>query len=195
MLRFTFPYILFISLTGMAGSVLNAYGRFAVPAFTPVLLNLSIIGSAIWLSPRLGEPTLALAVGVFIAGVAQLLFQLPFLRKAGLLPRPRVGFAHAGVRRVLGLMLPIMFGSVLVLRLGRPGTLLRALALLLTCPGNLMFLLAYEVADRLEGRLWPHSVERASSQPLPSGSGHTHPAPADAGPTPPPPPPPVPGSG
>ena len=111
MLRFTFPYILFISLTGMAGSVLNAYGRFAVPAFTPVLLNLSIIGSAIWLSPRLGEPTLALALGVFIAGIVQLLFQLPFLLRAGLLPRPRLGFAHEGVQRILKLMLPIMFGS------------------------------------------------------------------------------------
>jgi putative peptidoglycan lipid II flippase len=111
MLRLTFPYILFISLTGMAGSVLNAYGRFAVPAFTPVLLNLSIIGSAIWLSPLLDEPTLALALGVFIAGVAQLSFQLPFLLQAGLLPRPRLGFAHEGVQRILRLMLPIMFGS------------------------------------------------------------------------------------
>jgi putative peptidoglycan lipid II flippase len=111
MLRFTFPYILFISLTGMAGSVLNAYGRFAVPAFTPVLLNLSIIAAAIWISPRLGEPTLALAVGVFVAGVVQLLFQLPFLLRAGLLPRLRVDFAHEGVRRILKLMLPILFGS------------------------------------------------------------------------------------
>lgn len=111
MLRFTFPYVLFISLTGMAGSVLNAYGRFAVPAFTPVLLNLSIIGAAIWLSPQLTEPTIALAIGVFIAGVVQLLFQLPFLRRAGLLPRPRLGFAHEGVHRILRLMLPIMFGS------------------------------------------------------------------------------------
>jgi putative peptidoglycan lipid II flippase len=111
MLRFTFPYIFFISLTAMAGSVLNSYGRFAVPAFTPVLLNLTLIGAAIWLSPQLAEPTLALAVGVFIAGAAQLVFQLPFLLKAGLLPRPRLGFAHAGVKRILTLMLPIMFGS------------------------------------------------------------------------------------
>jgi putative peptidoglycan lipid II flippase len=95
----------------MAGSVLNSYGRFAVPAFTPVLLNLTLIGAAIWLSPQLAEPTLALAVGVFIAGAAQLVFQLPFLLKAGLLPRPRLGFAHAGVKRILTLMLPIMFGS------------------------------------------------------------------------------------
>ena len=111
MLRFTFPYIFFISLTAMAGGVLNTYGRFAVPAFTPVLLNIVLIAAAIWLAPRLGEPTLALAVGVFVAGVVQLLFQLPFLLKAGLLPRPRLGFADQGVRRILRLMLPIMFGS------------------------------------------------------------------------------------
>jgi len=111
MLRFTFPYIFFISLTAMAGSVLNTYGRFAVPAFTPVLLNVVLIASAIWLSPRLEEPILALAIGVFVAGVVQLLFQIPFLIKAGLLPRPRFGFADRGVRRILKLMLPIMFGS------------------------------------------------------------------------------------
>lgn len=111
MLRFTFPYIFFISLTAMAGSVLNTYGRFAIPAFTPVLLNLVLIGAAIWLSPQLGEPTLALAVGVFVAGVVQLLFQLPFLVRARLLPAPKLGFAHEGVRRILKLMLPIMFGS------------------------------------------------------------------------------------
>jgi putative peptidoglycan lipid II flippase len=111
MLRFTFPYIFFISLTAMAGGVLNTYGRFAVPAFTPVLLNLVLIAAAIWLSPMLGQPTLALAVGVFIAGAVQLSFQLPFLIRAGLLPRPRLGFDHEGVRRILKLMLPIMFGS------------------------------------------------------------------------------------
>lgn len=111
MLRFTFPYIFFISLTAMAGGVLNTYGRFAIPAFTPVLLNLVLIAAAVWLSPRLGQPTLALAVGVFIAGAVQLTFQVPFLMRARLLPRPRLGFAHEGVRRILRLMLPIMFGS------------------------------------------------------------------------------------
>jgi putative peptidoglycan lipid II flippase len=111
MLRFTFPYIFFISLTAMAGSVLNTYGRFAVPAFTPVLLNLVLISAAIWLAPWLSEPALALAIGVFIAGIVQLAFQLPFLVKAGLLPRPRFGFADQAVRRILRLMLPIMFGS------------------------------------------------------------------------------------
>ena len=111
MLRLTFPYIFFISLTAMAGGVLNTYGRFAVPAFTPVLLNLVLIAAAIWLAPRLEEPTIALAVGVFVAGVVQLAFQLPFLWRQGLLPRPRLGFAHAGVRRIFSLMLPVMFGS------------------------------------------------------------------------------------
>jgi putative peptidoglycan lipid II flippase len=111
MLRLTFPYILFISLTAFAGSVLNTYGRFAVPAFTPVLLNVVLIGCAVWVSPRLGEPAMALAVGVFIAGVAQLVFQVPFLARAKLLPRPRWGLAHEGVRRILRLMGPALFGS------------------------------------------------------------------------------------
>ena len=111
MLRFTFPYIFFISLTALAGSVLNTYGRFAVPAFTPVLLNLVLIASAIWVSPAMNEPAMGLAFGVFVAGFAQLVFQLPFLLRAGLLPLPRWGAAHAGVKRVSKLMVPAIFGS------------------------------------------------------------------------------------
>jgi putative peptidoglycan lipid II flippase len=111
MLRFTFPYIFFISLTAMAGSVLNTFGRFAVPAFTPVLLNLTLISAAIWLSPYFEQPTLALAIGVFVAGFVQLAFQLPFLLRAGLLPRPRLGFSEPAVRRIMLLMLPVLFGS------------------------------------------------------------------------------------
>lgn len=111
MLRFTFPYLFFVSLTAFAGGILNTYGRFAVPAFTPVLLNVSLIACAIWLSPMLEEPAMALAYGVFIAGVAQLLFQLPFLLRLRLLPRPAWKPAHAGVRRVGALMLPAIFGS------------------------------------------------------------------------------------
>ena len=110
MLRITFPYILFISLVGMAAGILNTYGRFAVAAFTPVLLNLSLIGAALWLAPRLHHPVMALAWGVFIAGVAQLLFQLPFLARLGLLPRPRFKRGHDGVARVFKLMLPAIFG-------------------------------------------------------------------------------------
>jgi putative peptidoglycan lipid II flippase len=111
MLRFTFPYILFISLTGLAGSILNTFGRFAVPAFTPVLLNLVMIASAIWIVPLLPVPGLGLAVGVFLAGVAQLAFQVPFLARMGLLVRPRWQPKLEGVRRIGKLMLPAIFGS------------------------------------------------------------------------------------
>ena len=111
MLRFTFPYILFVSLTALAGSILNSYRRFAVAAFTPVLLNLVMIAFAGWLEPRLDRPGLGLAAGVLAAGIAQLGFQLPFLKRLGLLPRPRWGFRHEGVRRILRLMLPAIFGS------------------------------------------------------------------------------------
>lgn len=111
MLRFTFPYILFVSLTALAGSVLNAHRRFAVAAFTPVLLNVVLIAFAGWVAPRLEEPGLGLAAGVFVAGLVQLAFQLPFLARLGMLPRPRWGAAHEGVRRIFKLMLPAMFGS------------------------------------------------------------------------------------
>lgn len=111
MLRITFPYLLFISLTAMAGGILNAMGHFAVPAFTPVLLNLSMIGTALWLAPRMETPVTALAWGVLLAGIAQLLFQLPFLHRLHLLPRPRFCRTHKGVRRILRLMLPTIFGS------------------------------------------------------------------------------------
>lgn len=111
MLRFTFPYLLFVSLTAFAGGVLNTYGKFAAPAFTPVILNLALIASALWLAPQLDEPGMALAYGVFIAGIAQLLFQLPFLAKIHAIPRPRWRPRHDGVRRVIKLMLPAIFGS------------------------------------------------------------------------------------
>ncbi|WP_251979135.1 murein biosynthesis integral membrane protein MurJ [Salinicola avicenniae] len=110
MLRLTFPYLLLISLTAFAGSVLNTWERFAVPAFTPVLLNLCLIGSAMWLTPLMRDPALGLAWGVLIAGAAQLLFQLPFLARLGLTPRPWPNFRHAGVRRILALMAPALFG-------------------------------------------------------------------------------------
>lgn len=110
MLRIMFPYLLFISLVALAAGVLNTYGRFGAAAFTPVLLNLSLIGAALWLAPRLEHPVVGLAWGVFIAGVVQLLFQIPFLRRIGMLPRPRIGAMHDGVRRVARLMLPGIFG-------------------------------------------------------------------------------------
>ena len=110
MLRITFPYLLFISLVAMAAGILNSHGRFAAAAFTPVLLNLSLIGAALWLAPLMDKPVLALAWGVFIAGVVQLLFQVPFLLRLKLLPRPRLGRGHDGVSKVFRLMLPAIFG-------------------------------------------------------------------------------------
>jgi putative peptidoglycan lipid II flippase len=111
MLRFTFPYLLFVSLTAFAGGILNTYGRFGVPAFTPVILNVVLIAAAIWWSPRLSEPGMALAYAVSIAGICQLLFQLPFLAQIRALPRPKWSPGHEGVRRTVRLMLPAIFGS------------------------------------------------------------------------------------
>jgi putative peptidoglycan lipid II flippase len=112
MLRITFPYLFFISLVAMAAGILNTHGRFGAAAFTPVLLNLSLIGAAVWLAPRMAEPVTALAWGVFIAGVVQLLFQIPFLHGIKMLPRPRlrVRERHDGVMRVFKLMVPAIFG-------------------------------------------------------------------------------------
>ena len=113
MLRITFPYILFISLTAMAGGILNTHRRFAVPAFTPVLLNLSLIGCALWLTPYFPpeQRIVALAWGVLIAGVAQLLFQFPFLLKLRLLPLPRFNRDREGVGRIITLMVPTLFAA------------------------------------------------------------------------------------
>ncbi len=110
LLRITFPYILFISLTALAAGVLNTYRHFAGPAFTPVFLNLSIIGAAIGLAPRLDQPVMALAWGVFLGGIIQLLFQFPFLLKLKLFPRPSLNRSDEGVRKILKLMGPAIFG-------------------------------------------------------------------------------------
>lgn len=111
MLQLTFPYLLFISLTALAGGVLNTYGRFAIPALTPVWLNIVLIASAFWGGIYLQLPIMALAWGVLIAGIVQLLFQLPLLYRLGLLVLPRFSWHHSGVRKILKLMLPAIFGS------------------------------------------------------------------------------------
>ncbi len=111
MLRFTFPYLFFISLTAFAGGILNTYGHFGVPAVTPVILNLVLIAAAVWVGPMLEQPVMALAYAVFVAGLLQLLFQLPFLARIRALPRPRWAPRNDGVRRAFRLMLPAIFGS------------------------------------------------------------------------------------
>lgn len=110
LLRITFPYLFFITLTALAGAALNVLGRFGVAAFTPVLLNVSVIVAALWLAPMLAQPEIGLAIGVFVGGVVQFLFQIPFLRQAGLLVRPRWGWRDPGVVRIRTLMIPALFG-------------------------------------------------------------------------------------
>jgi putative peptidoglycan lipid II flippase len=111
MLRFTFPYLFFISLTALAGAVLNTYQRFAAAAFVPVLLNIVLITSAAFVAPQFDRPGIVLAAGVFVAGLVQLLFMLPSLARVRMLPRPKWGWSHEGVRRIAKLMLPAIFGS------------------------------------------------------------------------------------
>ena len=111
LLRLTFPFLLFVSLTALAGGALNSFHRFALPALTPVILNLCMIAGALWLAPRLAVPILALGWAILAAGVLQLLFQLPALARLDLLVLPRWGWSHPEVRRVLRLMLPTLFGS------------------------------------------------------------------------------------
>jgi putative peptidoglycan lipid II flippase len=111
MLRFTFPYLMFISLTALGSGVLNSYGRFGVPAFNSTLMNLVMILFAVGIAPYFPNPGLVLAIGVFVSGIAQLVAQYPALAKLGLLVRPRWGWNHEGVRRIGRLMLPGIFGS------------------------------------------------------------------------------------
>ncbi|WP_411358917.1 murein biosynthesis integral membrane protein MurJ [Pseudidiomarina salilacus] len=110
LLRITFPYLWFITFTALAGAILNTLGKFAVAAFTPVFLNVAIIGFALWLGPQLEQPEYALAWGVFAGGLVQFLFQIPFLKRAGLLVRPRWGWRDPGVTKIRTLMIPALFG-------------------------------------------------------------------------------------
>ena len=112
LLRITFPYILFISLVALAGGILNTWGKFSIPALTPALLNLSFIGCTLWLAPLMEPPALALAWAVFVGGVLQLAFQVPFLMRIKLLPRLRLRFKSrdSGAWRVLKQMGPAVFG-------------------------------------------------------------------------------------
>ncbi|GAB1235521.1 murein biosynthesis integral membrane protein MurJ [Ferrigenium sp. UT5] len=110
LLRITSPYIFFISLVAVAAGILNTYNKFWVPAFAPILLNLCFIGGALWAAPYFDPPILALAWAVFVAGIVQLAFQIPFLKKIGMLPRPRFSLRHEGMRRVIRQMGPAAFG-------------------------------------------------------------------------------------
>jgi putative peptidoglycan lipid II flippase len=108
--RITFPYILFMALVALSAGILNTWGRFAVPAFTPVMLNLAMIGGALFLAPWFARPIEALAWSVFIGGALQLAIQLPALKKIGMLPRFDLALKDEGVQRILKLMGPAVLG-------------------------------------------------------------------------------------
>lgn len=110
LLKITFPYLWFITFVALSGAVLNTYNKFAVAAFSPVFLNIAMIGAAVYLSPHTASPATALAWGVFLGGLLQLLFQLPFLARAGLLVLPRWGWRDEHVSRIRTLMIPALFG-------------------------------------------------------------------------------------
>ena len=111
MLRVTFPYLMLIALTALAGGILNTLGRFALPALTPALLNVSMITAAVGFSGYFDPPIKALAWGVLVAGILQLAVQLPVLIRHHVLPKPWPDFNHPGVRKILKLMVPTLFGS------------------------------------------------------------------------------------
>ncbi|MEW9623600.1 murein biosynthesis integral membrane protein MurJ [Rhodanobacter geophilus] len=111
LLRLTFPFLFFVSLTALAAGVLNSFHRFALPALAPVILNICMIAGALWLSTRLDVPIMAMGWAVLAAGVLQLLFLLPALRRLDLLVWPRWGWSHPEVKRILKLMVPTLFGS------------------------------------------------------------------------------------
>src|SRR6185436_9621978 len=110
MLRITFPYIAFISLVALAAGILNTWNRFAVPAITPALLNVAFIVGAAFFAGYFDPPVLVLAWSVFVGGILQLAFQVPFLVRLGVMPRWRLDWRHPGVQRVLKLMAPALFG-------------------------------------------------------------------------------------
>jgi len=111
MVEITFPYLGFISMTAFAGAILNSHHRYAIPAFTPVLLNLSLIGAILFASGYFPQPVFAVAWGVVFAGLAQFLFQFPALKSLGLVVMPRVSPRHEGARRVGVLLLPAVFAA------------------------------------------------------------------------------------
>lgn len=111
MLRWTFPYVFFVSIVSLLSGVLNSYGRFFVPAFTQVIMNLVLIGAAVWFAQGSDNPGMVLAMAVFIAGVSQVLFLLPAVARLGLLSWPRWRPRLEGVRKIARLMVPGIIGS------------------------------------------------------------------------------------
>lgn len=108
--RVMFPYIFLISLAALAMAILNSFHKFFVPAFTPVLFNLSIISVALFFAKKAKEPALVFAAGVVLGGIFQLAFQVPFLWRKGMRFKFNLSFSHPAVRKVGKLMVPGIFG-------------------------------------------------------------------------------------
>ncbi|HCG5139410.1 TPA: murein biosynthesis integral membrane protein MurJ [Vibrio parahaemolyticus] len=110
MLKITFPYLWFITFVALSGAILNTLGKFAVSSFTPVFLNVMTILAAWFISPQMSQPEIGLAIGVFLGGLVQFLFQIPFLIKAGVMVKPKWGWRDPGVVKIRTLMIPALFG-------------------------------------------------------------------------------------
>lgn len=110
LLKITFPYLWFITFVALSGAVLNSIGKFGVMSFSPVLLNIAMIATALFLAPQMDNPDLALAIGIFLGGLLQFLFQIPFMKQAGLLVKPKWAWHDEGVTKIRKLMLPALFG-------------------------------------------------------------------------------------
>ncbi len=165
LLRWTFPYLVFVSLTALAGGVLNSYQKFGLPAFSSVVLNVVMVVFAAVLSPYFERPIMALAVGVFVGGVLQVLLLVPPLLSMGLLRWPKWHLQHEGVRRVLRLMGPAIVGS----SMGQLSIMVSTGIASLLADGSMTWLYA---ADRLvEFPLGVFSIALATVI-LPSLSGH-----------------------
>lgn len=110
LLKITFPYLWFVTFVALSGAILNTIGKFGVMSFSPVLLNIAMIATALWLAPQLENPDLGLAIGIFLGGLLQFLFQLPFLYQAKLLVKPKWAWHDEGVKKIRTLMIPALFG-------------------------------------------------------------------------------------
>lgn len=110
LLKITFPYLWFVTFVALSGAILNSIGKFGVMSFSPVLLNIAMISTALFLAPRMENPDLALAIGIFMGGLLQFLFQIPFLKRAGLLVKPQWAWHDEGVKKIRTLMIPALFG-------------------------------------------------------------------------------------
>lgn len=110
LLKITFPYLWFITFVALSGAVLNTIGKFAVSSFTPVFLNVMMIFAAIYISPHMEQPEIGLAIGVFLGGLVQFGFQIPFMYREGLLVKPKWGWSDPGVKKIRTLMIPALFG-------------------------------------------------------------------------------------